>query len=144
MRKMKVHKQLQKDSFVTECGLAAHRSARRSNQWRYITCETCLKFRPPFKLKDYLPAPPPADDLDEVFDAAAEEEKTPKRTPFDKWKDWFSLSCDYSFSPVDQEVWDGAIDTVCTYLRNELCSPLGLNETDRILKKVKKKFKNES
>ena len=65
------------------------------------------------------------------------------KTPFDKWNDWFALSCDYSFSPVEQEAWDGAIDTVCNYLLNELCGVLDLTEADKLVNKIKKKFKNE-
>lgn len=83
---------------------------------------------------------PLVDNFDEVFDGTTEKEK---KIPFDKWEEWFKLCCDHSFSPQPDEVWDGAIETICAYLRNELCSSLGLGEADRILGKAKKRFKTE-
>jgi len=52
----------------------------------------------------------------------------------EKWTKWFETTCDHSFSPSDWEVWDGAIDTVCHYLENELVEFKG---RDWILQKVK-------
>lgn len=77
------------------------------------------------------------DDVRQSF----EEISTIETTPFDKWEEWFKLCCDHSFSPQPHEVWDGAIDTLCAYLTNEMCSELGLDEIKRILDKTKKKFK---
>ena len=38
----------------------------------------------------------------------------------DKWKQWFVLCCDHPISPQPNEVWNGAVETVCAYLRNEI------------------------
>ena len=92
------------------------------------------------KISDY-PSPAPIEDPEEVFEEAAKEEQP--KTPYQKWDDWFHLSCDHSFSPDPTDIWDGAIDTVCFYLRNEMCMGLGLPETDKILEQTKKKFKSE-
>lgn len=172
MRKLKVHKD-GKDK--TPCGITCWISAKRGNEWKYVTCKNCLAKRPPFKIKDH-----PKDNLKEIneelnnlpwttenveLDATvpavikmkdeayvpaaiktfAEElnRKQGNKTPFDKWEEWFKLCCDHSFSPQPGEVWDGAIDTICAYLTNEMCSELGLDETKRILDKTKKKFKTE-
>jgi|SRR3990167_275687 len=86
--------------------------------------------------KEHILVPPSAEALETVFDA-----KEQPKTPFEKWEQWFVLCCDHSISPQPHEVWDGAIDTICMYLINEMCSELGLDETNRILNKAKKKFK---
>lgn len=173
--KVKVHKQLNKDTFCTECGIPEFKSAKRTNDWKLVDCKTCLRFKPKKKLKnnntpmtkdfqdmyrsitetgsglqkkDILAAP---ENLDEIFeDAINQEECTrpanePPPIPYERWEEWFKLCCDHSFSPQPDEIWNGAIDTVCVYLRNQLCviDSLGLSGADEILNKAKKKFKTE-
>lgn len=157
---LKIHKDA--DGW-TPCGLYSSRSLKRAIAWEDVTCKNCLKQRPPFKIKDYpskdnlkeineelnnLPWTTESEEEDENGVSYPDEEVTQEqqpKTPYEKWEQWFTLSCDYSFSPSSYETWDGAIDTICTYLRNELCvaGDLGLGGADEILNKTKKKFKNE-
>lgn|SRR3990167_6737345 len=158
---MKIHKNA-KDQ--TPCGIPCWKNAKRATEWSIVTCNSCLKNKPTWK----IPPLPKTDNLEEVFAVGARKEnnlssinedlnaldwtteqqeldtaveKEQPKTPFDKWQDWFVLCCDHSISPQSHEVWDGAIDTICMYLLNEMCSELGLDETNRILNKAKKKFK---
>lgn len=134
----------------TECGLPEWKNLRRSIKWVDVTCKNCLKKSPPWTTEDVeLDAKEIFDEalsrkaIRDVYSAQSPEEVSVGMTPFEKWEQWFALSCDHSFSPSPTEVWNGAIDTVCAYLINEMCAELGLDETNCILNKAKKKFKTE-
>lgn len=83
---------------------------------------------------------PPNDDELLPWTAGKEDQL---KTPYQKWEAWYFLACDYPIDPQVDDVWNGAIDTVCKYLRNEMCTELGLDETDEILERTKKKFKEK-
>ena len=169
MKKEKVHKD---DCYnvgnATPCGLPEYINLCRSKEWKGVTCKNCLKKKSKVTSKDLqdmytsvtqigsnltkediIVAPP-----DEVWDEEECNKKTikypektlvPKMTPLEKWEQWFQLSEDHVFSPSSSEVWDGAIDTICAYLKNELCTfhDVGLHGAEGILNKTKKKFKEE-
>ena len=163
--KNKIHKNA---DYKTPCGLPSWRNLYRAIEWDDVTCKNCLKqhkveedleqvFDTAAEQKNskllpklleawYDSVTEPGNNLtkNDILVQPPEDDQLPK-TPFDKWNDWFHLSCDHSFSPSNEETWDGAIETVCTYLRNELCSvdDLGLSGADKILNKIKKKFKND-
>lgn len=130
-----VHKYISSDicCIICACGVETYGSGNR--YWKEVDCPKCLAKRPVKKEKVHMINDPTP------YGAKAEQQET----ALEKWEEWFKLCCDHSFEPQADEVWDGAIDTVCGYLRNELCSihALGLSGTDEILNKVKKKFKTE-
>ena len=73
----------------------------------------------------------------------SKKKKIVEMTPFEKWECLWKTSCDHSAFPTTYESWDGAIDTICAYLQNELCGESGmeLDQISSLLRKTKKKFK---
>lgn len=85
--------------------------------------------------------------LDEIVDdndaLSVEPKKEKEKTPYQKWEDWHKLCCDWNIDPQYNDIWNGAIDTVCAYLVNEMCLDLDLYRTYEIINKAKKKIKLE-
>ena len=38
--------------------------------------------------------------------------------PYNKWKEWFRLRCDWHIDPEGWEAWNGAVQTVADYVAN--------------------------
>jgi len=100
------------------------------------------------KLESRQKTPCPRTGLESLDDVKDDYFITPKPVKtwdaLELWREYWKLSVDHPAGPVDHEVWDGAIDTVCSYLRNQLCDgEENLERIDEAIRKTKEKFRCE-
>jgi len=60
---------------------------------------------------------------------------------FDKWLEYWKTSVEWDAAPSNEETWNGAVDSVCNYLRNS--TPDGLEDVDDLIHKIQNRFKCE-